>query len=149
MWTSPRGLDLGKGAVGKLKKCMYGTHDAGAIWDWTYTWVLLRMGCVQWALNPCRSKHPRVEVYVGGARGRFHVPRDRLQPQHERSCNGERHRSGFERSDKHSQARYSGTEDYQPSGPCHFQGGCPTRQIPCMQGCVPRSLDLQASKART
>ena len=54
----PPELGPGKGTVGKLQKCMYGTRDAGAIWEWTYPQALLRMGFVQGASNLCCFRHP-------------------------------------------------------------------------------------------
>ena len=55
----PPELGLGRQVVGKLQKCMYGTRDAGAIWEWTYTQALLKMGFVQGKSNPCCFKHPK------------------------------------------------------------------------------------------
>ena len=55
-------LGLGEGVVGKLQKCMYGTRDAGAIWEWTYTQALLRMGFIQGSSNPCCFRHPKWQL---------------------------------------------------------------------------------------
>ena len=33
----PAELNMGKGMVGRLVRCMYGTRDAGAIWENCYT----------------------------------------------------------------------------------------------------------------
>ena len=55
----PPELGLGRDAVGKLERCMYGTRDAGAIWEWTYTQALLAIGFIQGSSNPCCFRHPQ------------------------------------------------------------------------------------------
>ena len=42
----PPELNLGKHVLGRLRRCMYGTRDAGALWESTYTRVLLDIGFV-------------------------------------------------------------------------------------------------------
>ena len=58
----PYELGLGKGVVGKLVRCMYGTRDAGALWEWTYTQTLLKMGFAQGKSNPCCCFPLQVEL---------------------------------------------------------------------------------------
>ena len=41
--VAPPELGLGKGMVCRLKRCIYGTRDAGALWEATYTHVLLQI----------------------------------------------------------------------------------------------------------
>ena len=47
------------GAVGKLRKCMYGTRDAGALWEARYTKVLLGTGFVQGTASPGCFHHSK------------------------------------------------------------------------------------------
>ena len=65
----PSELGLRRGVVGKLKTCMYGTRDAGAIWEATYTTVLLKMGFAQGASSPCVFYHSgwKVSLVVHGS----------------------------------------------------------------------------------
>ena len=53
----PPELGMGKEVVGRLKKCIYGTRDAGAIWEATYTRVLKKLGFVQGTSSPCCFYH--------------------------------------------------------------------------------------------
>ena len=64
----PPELGLGKEVVGKLIRCMYGTRDAGAIWENCYTSCLTKLGFVQGASSPCCFRHPgwNVSVVVHG-----------------------------------------------------------------------------------
>ena len=39
----PYELGMNKNVLGKLKRCIYGTRDAGAIWESTYTNLLINM----------------------------------------------------------------------------------------------------------
>ena len=54
--------------VGKLVRCMYGTRDAGAIWETCYTDCLVGMGFVQGVASPrCfEQKARKVSVVVNG-----------------------------------------------------------------------------------
>ena len=54
--------------VGKLIRCMYGTRDAGAIWENCNTTCINNMGYEQGAASPCCFKHPQwgVSVIVHG-----------------------------------------------------------------------------------
>ena len=40
----PKELGLAKGVVGKLTRCLYGTRDAGAMWEECYTSCLVSIG---------------------------------------------------------------------------------------------------------
>ena len=53
----PQELGLGRGVVGRLKRCIYGTRDAAALWESTYTNVLTDMGFTQGISNPCVFHH--------------------------------------------------------------------------------------------
>ena len=59
---------MGKSMVGRLVRCMYGTRDAGAIWETCYTSCLLGMGFAQGAASPCCFRHEEwgVSVVVHG-----------------------------------------------------------------------------------
>ena len=58
----PPELGLPKGVVGKLERCMYGTRDAGAIWESCYVECLTGMGFVQGVGSPCCFEHPEWKV---------------------------------------------------------------------------------------
>ena len=49
----PKELGLPPNIVGKLKKCIYGTRDAGAIWEGCYGDALANMGFAQGKASPC------------------------------------------------------------------------------------------------
>ena len=53
----PSELGLGRNVVGKLQRCMYGTRDAGALWELTYANALLEAGFVQGRSGPCCVYH--------------------------------------------------------------------------------------------
>ena len=48
---------MGKEVVGRLRRCIYGTRDAGAIWEETYTNVLKKLGFTQGVSSPCCFVH--------------------------------------------------------------------------------------------
>ena len=60
----PPELGLPKDVVAKLERCMYGTRDAGAIWETCYVDCLVGMGFVQGVGSPCCFCHPKWEVSV-------------------------------------------------------------------------------------
>ena len=60
----PPELGLPKDVVGKLERCMYGTRDAGAIWETCYVDCLVGMGFVQGVGSPCCFWHPKWEISV-------------------------------------------------------------------------------------
>ena len=60
----PPELGLGKKVVGKLVRCMYGTRDAGAIWEGCYTSCLVDLGFKQGAASPCCFSHAEWGVHV-------------------------------------------------------------------------------------
>ena len=64
----PFEMGLGKNVLGKLRKCIYGTRDAGAIWEATFTQVLLDLGFVQGVASPCCFHHAQwgVSLVVHG-----------------------------------------------------------------------------------
>lgn len=64
----PPELGVSKQYVGKLVRCMYGTRDAGAIWESCYASCLIKLGFVQGKASPCCFNHPiwNVNVVVHG-----------------------------------------------------------------------------------
>ena len=64
----PYELGMSGKMVGKLVRCMYGTRDAGAIWEGCYTDCLVNMGFTQGAASPCCFTHHAwgVSVVVHG-----------------------------------------------------------------------------------
>ena len=60
----PPELGLPKSTVAKLERCMYGTRDAGAIWETCYVDCLVGMGFVQGNGSPCCFEHPQWKVSV-------------------------------------------------------------------------------------
>ena len=60
----PPELNMGKDVVGKLVRCMYGTRDAGAIWENCYSSCLVNMGFIQGVSSPCCFVHPQWHVMV-------------------------------------------------------------------------------------
>ena len=60
----PPELGLGKDLVGRLDRCMYGTRDAGAIWEGCYSDALIQMGFRQGVASPCCFFHPDWQVQV-------------------------------------------------------------------------------------
>ena len=64
----PPEVGLGKQVVGKLVRCMYGTRDAGAIWETCYTTCLTGLGFIQGTASPCCFTPPvwKVSVVVHG-----------------------------------------------------------------------------------
>ena len=60
----PPELGLPKDVVGKLERCMYGTRDAGAIWETCYVDCLVGLGFVQGVGSPCCFWHPTWEISV-------------------------------------------------------------------------------------
>ena len=64
----PPELGISKKFVGKLVRCMYGTRDAGAIWESCYASALVKLGFTQGGASPCCFSHPAwgVSVVVHG-----------------------------------------------------------------------------------
>ena len=64
----PAELGFPKGTLRKLVKCMYGTRDAGAIWEHCYVDCLIDLGFRQGVASPCCFKHDEwgVSVVVHG-----------------------------------------------------------------------------------
>ena len=57
-------MGLGKQVMGKLVRCMYGTRDAGAIWENCYATCLTGIGFTQGIASPCGFVHPEWKVSV-------------------------------------------------------------------------------------
>ena len=64
----PPELGLPRNILGKLKRCMYGTRDAGAIWEQCYVDCLVGMGFKQGLGSPCCFYHSdwKISVVVHG-----------------------------------------------------------------------------------
>ena len=64
----PPELGLSRKFVGKLVRCMYGTRDAGAIWESCYATALINLGFQQGGASPCCFYHAEwgVSVVVHG-----------------------------------------------------------------------------------
>ena len=60
----PPELGLPKGTLGKLMRCMYGTRDAGAIWEQCYVDCLVGMGFAQGLGSPCCFYHAEWQISV-------------------------------------------------------------------------------------
>ena len=58
----PVELGLGREFVGRMDRTMYGTRDAGAIWEETYTSCLLQMGFTQGSSSPCTFFHRELGI---------------------------------------------------------------------------------------
>ena len=48
-----------KGNIARLKRCVYGTRDAGLLWEDTYAACLQSMGFIRGVANPCCFHHPQ------------------------------------------------------------------------------------------
>ena len=60
----PKELGLPRNIVGKLRRCLYGTRDAGAIWEECYANCLTGIGFIQGKASPCSFYHPKWKVSV-------------------------------------------------------------------------------------
>ena len=60
----PPELGMPKTMVGKLVRCMYGTRDAGAIWESCYTKCLDDLGFKQGVASPCCFRHEAWDVSI-------------------------------------------------------------------------------------
>ena len=50
------------GLFARLKRCVYGTRDAGAIWEECYASALIKMGFRRGIANPCCFTHPEKKL---------------------------------------------------------------------------------------
>ena len=64
----PKELGLPKHSVARQTRCVYGTRDAGMLWEEDYRMALEEMGFETGKANPCMFKHPTklIEVVVHG-----------------------------------------------------------------------------------
>ena len=60
----PKELGLPPGTVARQVRCVYGTRDAGKIWEDTYTQVLHNIGFVAGESNPCIFYHKVKDISV-------------------------------------------------------------------------------------
>ena len=60
----PPELGLPRNVLGKLVRCMYGTRDAGAIWETCYVDCLVGMGFAQGLGSPCCFYHSEWKISV-------------------------------------------------------------------------------------
>lgn len=56
--TMPRGMCMPANYVARLDACMYGTRDAGMLWEMAYADALRKVGVVQGTASPCCVHHP-------------------------------------------------------------------------------------------
>ena len=60
----PKELGVPSSYVAYLERCVYGTRDAGAIWEACYADALLEMGFVRGMASPCCFPHPSRNLCV-------------------------------------------------------------------------------------
>ena len=60
----PKEMGLPPNMVAKQVRCVYGTRDAGKLWEDTYTQVLEGMGFVTGVSNPCVFHHVERELSI-------------------------------------------------------------------------------------
>ena len=60
----PKEMGLPSNFVARLRRCAYGTRDAGAIWEDTYRLALEGMGFVAGQASPCCFFHPERSIHV-------------------------------------------------------------------------------------
>ena len=60
----PAEMGLGPNVVAKQVRCVYGTRDAGRIWEDTYTQVLVSLGFEIGVSNPCVFYHPKRDISI-------------------------------------------------------------------------------------
>lgn len=60
----PKELGIPSHLVAELKRCAYGTRDAGAIWEHTYRLALESMGFISGSASPCCFHHPGRSIAV-------------------------------------------------------------------------------------
>ena len=60
----PREMGQPGRAVAKLKRCVYGTRDAGLIWEECYSQALTAAGFKRGIASPCCFRHPSRQVSV-------------------------------------------------------------------------------------
>ena len=53
----PKELGAPKGKVAHLLRCVYGTRDAGLLWEEAYARCLLQLGFTRGSTNPCCFRH--------------------------------------------------------------------------------------------
>jgi hypothetical protein len=60
----PPEAGLGRGVVGELLKCMYGTRDAAQGWEQTYRDALEHLGFVRGRASPCIFVHAQRDIQL-------------------------------------------------------------------------------------
>ena len=60
----PAEMGLPKNIVARQTRCVYGTRDAGMLWEGTYRLALEQCGFVTGAANPCMFHHPKWNIQV-------------------------------------------------------------------------------------
>ena len=60
----PKELGLPPNTVAKQVRCVYGTRDAGKLWEDTYTMVLEAMGFRTGVSNPCIFHHEERDLMI-------------------------------------------------------------------------------------
>ena len=60
----PAEMGLPSNIVARQTRCVYGTRDAGMIWEETYRIALENCGFISGAANPCMFHHPQHDIQV-------------------------------------------------------------------------------------
>ena len=60
----PREMGLPSNIVARQIRCVYGTRDAGKLWEDCYTQVLEGLGFVPGISNPCAFHHPVRDIQI-------------------------------------------------------------------------------------
>ena len=60
----PKELGLPPNTVARQVRCVYGTRDAGKLWEDTYTQVLEGLGFITGVSNPCVFHHPTRDLCI-------------------------------------------------------------------------------------
>ena len=60
----PKEMGLGAKALAHLRRCVYGTRDAGQIWEEVYAATLIRLGFRRGIANPCCFYHDEKQISV-------------------------------------------------------------------------------------
>ena len=60
----PKEMGLGTNVVARQVRCVYGTRDAGKLWEDTYTQAMEHAGFTTGAANPCVFYHKTRDITV-------------------------------------------------------------------------------------
>ena len=74
--SPPRELGLPKSLLAKQMKCVYGTRDAGMIWEETYRAALAEIGSTAGRASPCCLFSIRIAPFILSCMGTTTPPWD-------------------------------------------------------------------------